>query len=204
MTTPAFSADMLRIVQSDAARKVMQHLQYNPDHARNVIEYLFNGATSPAQPTAEVAATKSGKVSKGADGETKPKRKYTVTPAVQAQRAFNAEHKDEVLATVKADGVDPKKVAGTLSKRLAELWKASSEKAALKSGGSTPPSEPEVVEQSASDGGGSASSDETFMIDLDDISGAVECTLKNGNEVWHGGKHVGNKTSDEEYEIFEE
>jgi hypothetical protein len=199
MTTPAFSADMLRIVQADAARKVMQHLQYNPDHAREVIEYLFNGATPPAQPTAEVAAlrtTKHGKATKGADGETKPKRKYTVTPAVQAQRAFNAEHKDEVLATVKADGVDPKKVAGTLSKRLAELWKASSEKAALKSGGSTPPSEPEVVEQSASD--------ETFMLDLDNGEGEVECTLKNGNEVWHGGKHVGNKTGDEDFEIFEE
>jgi hypothetical protein len=42
------------------------------------------------------------------------------------------------------------------------------------------------------------------MLDLDNGKGEVECTLKNGTEVWSGGKHVGNKTSDEDFEIFEE
>ena len=214
MAATTLSSDTLRIVQEDAARKLMQHLQYNADFTNQVIAYLFSGESSPVRPHVEdatPASAKSGKASKtskpakGVDGETKTKRKYTVTPAVQAQRAFNAAHKDEVLAAVKADGVEPKKVAGTLSKRLAELWKASAEKAALKSGGSTPPSEPETaVEDTGSNNGWSASSEETFMLDIDNGKGEVECTLKNGNEVWHGGKHVGNKTGDEDFEIFEE
>jgi hypothetical protein len=202
MAATTFTPEMLRIVQEDAARKLMQHLHYNADFTNQVIGHLFNGESSPVRPNVEgvaLVSTKSGK------GGVKTKRKYTKTPAVLAQRAFNATHKEEVLSQIKSDGIDSKKVAGTLSKRLAELWKASSEKAALKSGGSTPPSEPETaVEHTDSNDGWSASSDETFMLDLDNGKGEVECTLKNGTEVWSGGKHVGNKTSDEDFEIFEE
>ena len=95
---------------------------------------------------------------------------------------------------------DSKKVAGTLSKRLAEMWKASSEKAALKSGESSPPSAPETDEVAEAPTVVAVKSEETIMLDLGE--GEVECSIQNGNELWSNGKHIGNKSGDDEYEIL--
>lgn len=127
MDVQSFSPEMFRAVQEEAARKLMNHLNYNEDFTESIIQKLFDNELTLARPIADVSINETEKNVKA----KKPKRQYTITPSVKAQREFNASHKDAVLAQIKSENVDPKKVAGTLSKRLAALWKESSEKKAL-------------------------------------------------------------------------
>ena len=141
--------------------------------------------------------TPSSKVSKA----EKPKRKYTKGAQGSAWADFAKSHRAEITAQVKADGIEAKKVAGEVGKRLGALWKQAKENP--KSGENTPPSAP--TSPKAAPAPAPQKEEKTVMLPLGD--GEVECTIK-GTEVWHGGKQIGEVTvgegGEEEYSIFEE
>ena len=194
METQTFTPEMLIDVQKDIARKLMNHLNYNDDFIENIIEKLINNQLSISRPSLYFAEESSSSNS-STQKTVKKKRQYTITPFVKAQREFNASHKDAVLAQIKSENVEPKKVAGTLSKRLAALWKESSEKAAL-----TGEKTPQKNENTDSINDVSEEDADTFMIDLGE--GEIQCYFKNDNELWSNGQHVANKISEDEYELI--
>ena len=193
MSAQTFTPDMLKLVQEDTARKLMTHLNYNADFTDQVIRHLFSGEPSPMRPS--TALDSNGSLTNKNEKTMKPKRQYTKSPAVIAQRAFNAANKEAVLAQIKSENIDSKKVAGTLSKRLAEMWKSSAEKAAL-----TGEKTPQKNENTDSINDDSEENTETFMIDLGE--GEIQCYFKNENELWSNGIHVANKVSEDEYELI--
>ena len=199
------NVDISLLLQQEGARKVMNHLQFQPDFIERTIATLFGGGASlpiapPAYvstavaPTVVATSAPSSKVSKA----EKPKRKYTKGAQGSAWSDFAKAHRAEVTSQVKGDGTEAKKVAGEVGKRLGAMWKQAKENP--KSGENTPPSEPESTSVMRAP----APTEKTVMLDLGE--GEVECTVK-GTEVWNGGKQIGTVSGEEgseEYSIFEE
>ena len=194
------------ILQMEGARKVMNHLQFQPDFIERTLTTLFGGDSIPTAPPAyaptatapTVVATSapSSKVSKA----DKPKRKYTKGAQGSAWADFAKSHRAEITAQVKEEGVEAKKVAGEVGKRLGALWKQAKENP--KSGENTPPSAPSSPKVAPAPA--PQVEEKTVMLDLGE--GEVECTIK-GTEVWFGGKQIGEVSEGEEgeeYSIFEE
>jgi hypothetical protein len=192
------------ILQMEGARKVMNHLQFQPDFIERTLATLFGGASGTttstlptsiaSAPTVVATSAPSSKVSKA----EKPKRKYTKGAQGSAWADFAKSHRAEITAQVKEEGVEAKKVAGEVGKRLGALWKQAKENP--KSGENTPPSDPTSPKAAPAPQWG----DKKVMLDLG--SGEVECTIK-GTEVWFGGKQIGEVSEGEEgeeYSIFEE
>ena len=200
------NVDISLLLQQEGARKVMNHLKFQPDFIERTIATLFGGGSLPITPPAYVStavaptvvatSAPSSKVSKA----DKPKRKYTKGAQGSAWSDFAKAHRAEVTVQVKADGTASKQVAGEVGKRLGAMWKEAKENP--KSGENTPPSEPEIT--SVMSAPAPAPTEKTVMLDLGE--GEVECTVK-GTGVWHGGKQIGTVSGegeDEEYSIFEE
>ena len=184
----------------------MNHLQFQPDFIERTLATLFGGASGTttstlptsiaSAPTVVATSAPSSKVSKA----EKPKRKYTKGAQGSAWADFAKSHRAEITAQVKEEGVEAKKVAGEVGKRLGALWKQAKENP--KSGENTPPSAPSSPKVAPAPA--PQVEEKTVMLDLG--SGEVECTVK-GTEVWNGGKQIGTVSGegeDEEYSIFEE
>ena len=200
------NVDISLLLQQEGARKVMNHLQFQPEFIERTIATLFGGGSLPIAPPAYVStavaptvvatSAPSSKVSKA----EKPKRKYTKGAQGSAWSDFAKAHRAEVTAQVKGDGTEAKKVAGEVGKRLGAMWKQAKENP--KSGENTPPSAPSSPKVAPAPA--PQVEEKTVMLDLG--SGEVECTVK-GTEVWNGGKQIGTVSGegeDEEYSIFEE
>ena len=213
MTTFAGMEQITTLFQKEGARKVMTHLQFQPEYIERTLSALFDGTTIPTStpivPTSEATPVdtivSTGKAKKG----DKPKRKYTKSAQGSAWTEFSKAHRAEITAQVKSEGVEPKKVAGEVGKRLGALWKEAKENP--KSGSNTPPSEeekeapstPKVAEETSQP----TSEEEKVLLDLGNGNGEVECIVK-GEELWHNGKQIGTvgtgDDGEKEYSIIEE
>ena len=208
MTTMTGMEQISTLFQKEGARKVMKHLQFQPEFIERTLSALFDGTTTPIVPTSETTPVdtivSTGKAKKG----DKPKRKYTKSAQGSAWTEFSKAHRAEITAQVKSEGVEPKKVAGEVGKRLGALWKEAKENP--KSGSNTPPSEeeketpstPKVAEETSQP----TSEEKKVLLDLG--SGEeVECIVK-GEELWHNGKQIGTvgtgDDGEEEYTIIED
>ena len=189
----------------------MTHLQFQPEFIERTLSALFDGTTIPTStpivPTPEASQVdtivSTGKAKKG----DKPKRKYTKSAQGSAWTDFQKTHRPAITEQVKSEGVEPKKVAGEVGKRLGALWKEAKENP--KSGSNTPPSEEETESPStpkvAEETSQPTSEEEKVLLDLG--SGDVECIVK-GDELWHNGKQIGTvctgDNGEKEYTIIEE
>lgn len=211
MTTMTGMEQISTLFQKEGARKVMTHLQFQPEFIERTLSALFDGTTIPTStpivPTPEASQVdtivSTGKAKKG----DKPKRKYTKSAQGSAWTEFSKAHRAEITAQVKSEGVEPKKVAGEVGKRLGALWKEAKENP--KSGSNTPPSEeeketpstPKVAEETSQP----TMEEKKVLLDLG--KGEVECIVK-GDELWHDGKQIGTvgtgEDGEDEYTIIEE
>ena len=210
MTTMTGMEQISTLFQKEGARKVMNHLQFQPEFIERTLSALFDGTTpisTPFVPTSETTPVdtieSTGKAKKG----DKPKRKYTKSAQGSAWTDFQKTHRAKITAQVKSEGVEPKKVAGEVGKRLGALWKEAKENP--KSGSNTPlseeeneaPSTPKVAEETSQP----TSEEEKVVLELG--NGEVECIVK-GEELWHNGKQIGTvgigEDGEKEYSIIEE
>ena len=207
MTTMTGLDQLSTLFQKEGARKVMTHLQFQPEFIERTLSALFDGTTIPTStpivPTSADTIVSTGKAKKA----DKPKRKYTKSAQGSAWTEFSKAHRAEITAQVKSEGVEPKKVAGEVGKRLGALWKEAKENP--KSGSNTPPLEeeneapstPKVAEETSQP----TSEEEKVLLDLG--NGEVECIVK-GDELWHNGKQIGTvgtgEDGEKEYSIIEE
>ena len=193
------------ILQMEGARKVMTHLQFQPEYIERTLSTLF-GASSTTLPTSMesspmpvAAPAPSVKATKA----EKPKRKYTKGAQGSAWTDFAKTHRAEITAQVKSEGVEAKKVAGEGGKRLGALWKEAKENP--KSGDNTPPSAPSSPKTAPVPVPAPLVEEKKVMLDLG--NGEVECIVK-GDELWHDNKQIGTvgtgDDGEEEYSIFEE
>ena len=207
MTTMTGLDQLSNLFQKEGARKVMTHLQFQPEFIERTLSALFDGTTIPTStpivPTSADTIVSTEKAKKA----DKPKRKYTKSAQGSAWTEFSKAHRAEITAQVKSEGVEPKKVAGEVGKRLGALWKEAKENP--KSGSNTPPSEeeneapstPKVAEETSQP----TSEEKKVVLDLG--NGEVECIVK-GDELWHNGKQIGTvgtgDDGEKEYSIIEE
>ena len=208
MTTMTGLDQLSTLFQKEGARKVMTHLQFQPEFIERTLSAIFDGTTipisTPIVPTSADTIVSTGKAKKA----DKPKRKYTKSAQGSAWTEFSKAHRAEITAQVKSEGVEPKKVAGEVGKRLGALWKEAKENP--KSGSNTPPSEEETESPStpkvAEETSQPTTEEKKVLLDLGNGNGEVECIVK-GDELWHNGKQIGTvgtgEDGEEEYSIIE-